>query len=352
MNEKKWTITLVSAVLLTLACFAGVMYWLDPLLNYRAESGPLTCYVYTERYSNPGIAKHYEYDAVMVGSSMIRNTNVDLCDELWECDLVRLPYSGATSYNMTTILDLCFGSDNDIKTVYWELDQFQLTGSATEPIDPLPMYLYRSDHKEDASYLLNLDIFYQYGVKNIKGTLKGVKKSAERREVTLKYEKPMSEVLAEYDRSEVSEEMEDFETSMKPTVDANLDNIERVVKENQETEFVFFMVPFSVLHWDVEVRCGRFDALMDANAYAMERLLKYDNVKIYCYMQEEEIITNMDNYIDITHYGNWINDKITEYVAEDKNRMTVDNYQTTIQNMKDFIHGYDYEALLEQKVSY
>ena len=79
MNEKKWTITLLSAVAITLIGFACVMYWLDPLLHYGAESGPLTCYEYSEMYSNPGIAKHYEYDTVMVGTSMIQNTDVDLC---------------------------------------------------------------------------------------------------------------------------------------------------------------------------------------------------------------------------------------------------------------------------------
>lgn len=347
MNEKKWTITLVSVVILTLACFAGMMYCLDPLLQYGTESGPLTCYTYTEKYSNPGIAKHYEYDSVMVGSSMIRNTNVDLCDELWNCNLVRLPYSGASSYDMKLILDICFESDNDIETVYWEVNQFQMTGSPTEPKYPLPMYLYRNDHKEDASYLLNLDIFYQFGVKDIKGTLKGVIKDAERRDITLKYSKPIEQVVAEYQYSKYDGEVEKFETSMKSTVEANVDNMERIVKEHPETEFVFFFVPFSVLHWDVEVQCGRFDALMDAHAYTMGRLLEYDNVKIYCYLQEEEIIANMDHYIEISHYGNWINNKITEYIAEDKNRMTVDNYQETIQNMKEFIHGYDYESLLE-----
>ena len=53
------------------------------------------------------------------------------------------------------------------------------------------------------------------------------------------------------------------------------------------------------------------------------------------------------NYKDFSHYGNWINDKITEYIAEDKNRITIENYQTVIQNMKDYIHAYDFETIFE-----
>lgn len=348
MNEKKWTITLLSAVVITLIGFAGMMYWMDPLLHYGAESGPLTCYEYSEMYSNPGIAKHYEYDAVMVGTSMIQNTDVDLCDELWGCNMVRLPYSGGTTYNMKTILDICFESGNDIKTVYWELDQFQLTSSATEPRYPLPTYLYREDHKEDASYLLNLDVFYHYGVNDVIGTLKGVIQEAERRGITFDGDFRKAAMLANYNRPEISENTMEFEvSSMKTAVDANLNNIESLVKENTETEFVFYMVPFSVLYWDAQLRNGKFDAMMDASKYAMERLLKYDNVRIYFYQCEEDIITNLDNYKDFSHYGNWINDKITEYIAEDKNRITVENYQTVIQDMKDYIHAYDFETIFE-----
>ena len=348
MNEKKWTITLLSAVVITLIGFAGMMYWMDPLLHYGAESGPLTCYEYSEKYSNPGIAKHYEYDAVMVGTSMIQNTDVDLCDELWGCNMVRLPYSGGTTYNMKTILDICFECGNDIKTVYWELDQFQLTSSATEPRYPLPTYLYREDHKEDASYLLNLDVFYHYVVNDVIGTLKGVIQEAERRGITFDGDFRKADMLANYNRPEISENTMEFEvSSMKTAVDANLNNIESLVKENTETEFVFYMVPFSVLYWDAQLRNGKFDAMMDASKYAMERLLKYDNVRIYFYQCEEDIITNLDNYKDFSHYGNWINDKITEYIAEDKNRITVENYQTVIQNMKDYIHAYDFETIFE-----
>jgi hypothetical protein len=298
-------------------------------------------------YSNPGIAKHYEYDAVMVGTSMIQNTDVDLCDELWECNMVRLPCSGGTTYNMKTILDICFESDNEIKTVYWELDQFQLTSSATEPRYPLPTYLYHDDHKEDASYLLNLDVFYHYGVNDIIGTLRGVTQTAERRGITFTGDFNREAMIASYSRPEVSKEITEFETSsMKTKVDANLNNIETLLKENPETQFVFFMPPFSVLYWDSQLQNGNFDAVMEATEYAMGRLLTYKNVKIYFYQCEEDIITDLDNYKDFTHYGNWINDKITEYIAQDKNRVDVGNYQTVVQDMKEYIHAYDFETIL------
>ena len=86
--------------------------------------------------------------------------------------------------------------------------------------------------------------------------------------------------------------------------------------------------------------------MMDASAYAMERLLQYENVRFYFYQCEEDIITNLDNYKDFTHYGEWINDKITEYIAKDRNRVTLDNYQEIIKEMSDYIHSYDFNEIL------
>ncbi len=344
MKSKKWTITMVCLILATLIVFGGVMYWLDPLYRYGHGNSPLTCYTYSEMYTNPGIAKNSEYDAVMVGTSMVQNTDVELCNELWDRDMVRLTYSGGTTYNMKTILDICFESDNDIKTVYWELDEFQLTASATEPRYPLPEYLYRSDRKKDLSYLLNLDIFYHYAVKSVYGTLKGQNVSVESKGITFGGDFSKDAVLNGYARPNISDTKTDF-SALKETVDANLKNITELVENNKDTEFAFFFVPFSVLYWDTQLREGRFDALMDAIEYTMLELLKYDNVSIYFYHLEEDIITNLDNYKDYTHYGNWINDKLTQYIANEKNKITADNCTETVDNMRNYIHNFNFDSI-------
>ena len=126
MTNKRWIICFLVMSLVALVAFAGIMYVTDPLIRYGKENGLFTCYEYQEMYSNPGIVRNYKYDTVLVGTSMIQNTDVQECNSLFGCDMVRLPYSSGTCYNMKTILDVCFERDNTIKTVYWELDEFQL----------------------------------------------------------------------------------------------------------------------------------------------------------------------------------------------------------------------------------
>ena len=348
MKAKKWTILLLAAIITVTGAFAGLMYILDPLVQFGTESFPLTSYEYSEMYSNPGIAKNYEYDAVMVGTSMIENTDVDICNKLFGCNMVRLPYSGGTTYNMKTILDVCFRHNSDIKTVYWELDEFQLTNSATEPRYPLPDYLYTDKAADKISYLLNLDIFYHYGVKDIIGTLKGEYQQAARKGSQLGGNFGKEAMLTTYSRPAISENITDFETSgMKAKTQANLNNIIPLIEANPETEFVFFFAPFSVLYWDNEIRQGRFDALMDGVIYSIDALLDHENVSVYYYQGEQNIITNLDNYKDYSHYCPDINNLLTEYISEGRNKVSKDNCSDMVNSFRSFIKNYDFDVIFE-----
>lgn len=347
MNAKKWTVSLLAVLLAILLCFAGIMYYLDPLLRYGKESAPLTYYAYSEMYSNPGIARHYEYDTVLVGTSMIENTDVDEFDALMGSKAVRLPYSGGTALNMKTILDVCFSSGNDIKAVYWELDEFQLFSNPDETRYPLPDYLYRGDSRRDLSYLLNLDIFYHYALKDIIGTLQGQVQPAERRGETLSGEFGKKALLKSYSRPAPAN-TEREAAIILDKVDANLrSNIIPLLEAHPDTEFVFYFVPFSVLYWDKEMREGKLDSTLSGLEYAVEELLRYDNAVIYFYHNEEAIITDLDNYKDYSHYGKWINSSLTQAMAAGRNRLTVDSYRSELEDFRRFIQSYDYDALFE-----
>lgn len=345
MSPKKWTITVLAAVLLSLGAFAAIERLLDPLLQYGPENRLLTSYEYTELYSNPGIARQYSYDAVLVGTSMVENTSVDLMEELMDVKMVRLPYSGGTTFNMKTILDLCYRSGNTIRNVFWELDEFQLFGEADTPRYPLPDYLYRSSGKPGPSYLLNADIFYHYSIKNCIATVRGQQQRAARRGISFEGDYSRASMMKAYSRPQPGTEQRTFSPSFKAKVDANLENILSLVNAHPETEFVFFMPPFSILYWDSKLRSGTFQADMEAVAYALGEILSCNNARVFFFHDEEALITNLDNYKDYSHYGPWINDTITEYIAAGKGEITRDNYLDALNAFREFVQGYDFDAI-------
>ena len=342
---KKWSISLLVCVLVCVLLFGVLTFVLDPMLRYRGEGGVLSYYTYNTLYTAPGAARQHTYDSVMVGTSMIQNTDVALCDELLGTDMIRLAFSGGTSWNMRHILEICFDSGNDISSVYWELDEFQLFGSADSPRYPLPEYLYAESYKDDLSYLLNLDIFYHFTLKDIYGTLKGETRDALDEPRSLGGDFGREAMLANYTRPVLSSSTAIFDETMKDKVTANLENIKALLEAYPDTQFVFFMVPFSVMYWDSELRGGTFDAVMDGVEYALGELLQYENAEVYFYQAEEEIITNLDNYKDFSHYGPWINDWTIASIAAGDGRVTLENYQEIISDMKSFVHGYDFDAV-------
>ena len=67
-NAKKWSLTVVSVTLIIIILFGISTYCIDPLVQYGKGGDRFTYWMSSEMYTNPGIAKNYEYDAVIVGS--------------------------------------------------------------------------------------------------------------------------------------------------------------------------------------------------------------------------------------------------------------------------------------------
>lgn len=344
MNSKRWVILFLCVSLSVLTLFAGIMYWMDPLMHYRAESNYLTYFEQDGLYLNPGIAKNDTYNAVMVGTSMVERTDTAECCRVFNQDMVLLPYSGGTSYNMKTILDLCFSSGNDIQTVYWELDEFQLRSAHDQPRYPLPEYLYRTDHHQDLSYLLNLDIFYSYLLPSWKATRAGyVHGPMDVLHTDAEYSRETA--LRAYARPEISTQTLPADAYLE-AARLNLEHsVLPLVAAHPDTEFVFYFVPFSMLYWDNEVRNGTLDATLESLEYAIETLLAYENVSLYFYHDEWDIASNLNNYRDYSHYDVWVNSYMTHAIAEKQDRLTAENYRQILSDMRQYILEFNYEIL-------
>lgn len=344
LSYKKWVISFCSCIMVIIVAFGVVNYIADPMLRYRTEDeGILSYYEYAEMYSNPGIARNYTYDAVHVGTSMIQNTNIDQINELENLNMIRCAYSGGTAYNMKKILDICFASDNKIKEVYWELDEFQLTAQIDKTRYPLPEYLYVDNHLRDIEYLLNIDIFYHYTLKNILNTLRGVEKKSMPRGITwtdTQYGKDIT--LSSVSFSDDTKEKCPYDMYID-IAEENLNaNIIPFIENNPDTHFTFFMPPFSVLYWYKTLVDGTFDANVYCMKYVASRLMGYENVSVYYFRNEFEIISDLDNYKDYSHYSPEINDYISVAISEKKNLLTKSNYNSEFDKFKNYIYDYDF----------
>lgn len=350
MTSKKWYIILLSLITAATLAFGGMTYYLDPLLQYGGERGPLISREYTELYSNPGIAKNYEYNAVFVGSSMTENADVSELDALFGCKTIKVPYSGASSYNHKAILDVCYASGNQIDYVFWALDEYALTTDYMTPRYPLPEYLYDEDKTNDLSYLLNLDIFYFYTLKDVFNTVKGNPK-------TMMKDGAWVEDLSIFCKENalasitypLPSQASQGELYYAENLRQNLDyNILSLIDSHPETTFVFYMVPYSISYWYMEKQSGLLDADMYNVRTALKEILSRKNTEVHFFQGEEEIITALDNYKDYSHFMPEINSWMSKQLKARTHILEPSSLDGALHEFERYLNEFDYTAFYEE----
>ena len=126
-----------------------------------------------------------------------------------------------------------------------------------------------------------------------------------------------------------------------------MDLLERMVQENPDTTFYIFYPPYSLLWWDNMIRSGQLEQSLYAARTSMERLLPYDNVRLYYFQNEEDVILDLDLYMDPIHFGEDINHWMVEEMAQDHYRITSENYQQELEKMEQIAERIrtEYDAL-------
>ena len=124
----------------------------------------------------------------------------------------------------------------------------------------------------------------------------------------------------------------------------NLDNILPFLEENPDTKVYVMIPPYSMLYWEEKILSGELENILAIYAYAVEKLLQYDNVRVYYFQNEYDIITNLDNYRDSCHHRPEYNRYMFECIRDGKNEMTLQNYQALFQEMYDFAKDYPSEG--------
>lgn len=119
-------------------------------------------------------------------------------------------------------------------------------------------------------------------------------------------------------------------------LDANIELLTSQVKAHPETQFVFFYPTYSMLWWDGIVRSGERDAYIYNEKEMTKALLAYDNVRIFCFQNDREVATNLDNYMDTIHFSPEINRRMLDKMIAGEDEMTLENYEEILDGVAQF----------------
>ncbi|MGN0995345.1 MAG: hypothetical protein ACI4PG_00405 [Candidatus Ventricola sp.] len=325
MTAKRWAMLSLLLIGLALGLCAGVVAFVDPFAIYHAPDNcipPITNG--SQSYFNAGIAKTYDYDSVIIGSSMTENFVPSQLDALLGGRFVKLCINGGTSFNHRQMMEMAFGT-HEIKTVLYGLDLESLTNFYKTPKAEMPDYLYDDSLLNDVRYWFNGTVLLKY----VPACLRTWGQTDPDLRDTMYawgdlYAYGREAVLGKtrINGDEVVQDPAEETPVLSQQSMLNVEhNIVPFIEAHPETEFIVFFPPYSLLRWYQFYRQGTMQYHLNQKGAVVGRLLSYDNVRIYDFQARMDWITDLDNYIDAGHYGPEINAEIARLIARDEGRV-------------------------------
>ena len=334
---KRWALFTLALCALSLCLCALTVYIVDPFEQYR-ESSILPLYD-QESYNNPGIVKNYDYDAVILGTSMTEMSHPSVIDECFGVNSVKLPMRGSHAAQMGWQLDHVFQYQPDLKLAILAVDAYSLMGPPDDDEENYD-YLWNDNPLDDVQYLLNRDVL----LVKVPKMLKNIgKETSQKRDTMYQWTDVVFSAQSVYDTISVmpQQEMTDPEYRIERSTENIERHIETYVAAHPETEFIIYMPPYSVAYWYHMTRGGLSEQQFRSRARVCELLLAYPNVKIYDFSSREEWVANLDNYFDYSHHSGEISDAVMRAMAKDENRvLTVEDMQAGSEKIRRMVTAF------------
>ena len=91
---------------------------------------------------------------------------------------------------------------------------------------------------------------------------------------------------------------------------------------------------------------NHLEATMKQYRFAAEDFLKYDNVRLFYFQNMEDVVTDLNNYADYTHYNPRINRYMTECFSDGTHEVTsIEEFDEELEKMRSIIAEFDFEEL-------
>jgi len=349
INFKKILIISVAFIYIITVAVAVLVYCYDPFFHFHKPLSKLKYSVENESYQNPGIARNFDYDSLIVGSSMTQLLRPSIFDEDYDCKVVKVSYSGATCKNNNIIVNQAFDYHNgNIKNIFWGLDMYALDSDIDSIKQPIPDYLYDNNVFNDLSYLLNKDVIYEIvdvcrngGEIDYDAMYTDMENDLFSQQTALSYwEKPK---FISRNNIENIDELSPSENVVK-----NMEyNILPIVKENSDTKFIFFIPPYPIIRWGVYLDGGMPQLLADLK-YISDSLDEYENSEFHM-LPLMDGTDNMYLYKDTYHYNPVIGDKVSKALVSKDYLVTSENVTSVLRKLDEYATDYDYSIFTGEK---
>lgn len=326
---------LILFTFLELAVLFGVVWFFDPFYQYHAPFGDRKAVLYDRDNQVVGTVRNFSYDSVLMGSSVAENFDNSYLDDRYGCKSIKIIKASGSVADLLYYLDTA-REKQTLTNVFWCLDLFALDASPIPTIpdgESPPACLRTETLLDDIPYIYNKEILFEkiplqyYYARQNKNTGGNAYNWAEGKDFSAARAKQA------YIKPKTVKAPKDF-TEEKNNLEKNLALLTQEISAHPDTVYRFIVPPYSLLWWD----CAYTGGELEKNFYLLEQtlpvLLAFDNVEVYDFQADRDIVCDLDNYMDMIHYSPEINQYMLEQLDGETYRVTKENYTDKIAEMR------------------
>ena len=331
--EQKFIRSFFIRTCILLAALIATVVIFDPFYQYHKPLPGLKAVLTDKEYQCVGTLRNFDYNALIVGSSVCENYNNGWFYQGFDCQTIKAIRSYGATADLCYLLDVAY-EEHDLDYIFYNIDPSSLSADTTPTYESTgcPMYLYDTNLLNDYHYVLNKDVLMEKLPYMLAYSFIGDYDEGDSYNWAQWKYFGADMATGLYGRLPSIREMQP-ETVNAETLQGNISLLTAQVEAHPETTFKFFFSPYSMLWWDNAYRTGERDSVIYNEKEAVKALLAYDNVEIYFYQDDKETITNLDNYMDMIHFSKDINYQVYEKLAKGEGRLTLENYEERLDGM-------------------
>jgi hypothetical protein len=325
MAARRFALTVLAIALLAAAANIAFNVWVDPFQHYRkAERFPARYYNAWQRYENPGIAKHYDYDRVVTGSSLMECVIPTDVDQVMGGRTINLSISAETAFDAGQLLGAALRTGKP-RHVIMNLDYNAFSGAPDRSgfNEPFPAYMYDDTVLNDLPYVLGVSTTRK-SIETVLG-LRWSRFNSDPNRMWYWMEGHQffaAKAVQGLDAANLNSRFRQPQRTLAGMQASFEANLAPLVQRYPNVRFSFVYAPYAILVWmDFEQR-GQLEVTLAFREWLYERTRRYPNVEIFDFHAEPSIVMDLDHFTDIYHYSPKLSKGIIEAMAQGRYKLT------------------------------
>lgn len=160
-SNRKFIFTTFCITFILLLILSLPIVIIDPFFHYHKPLKSFFYPIFNQRSQNDGITKHFDYNAIITGTSMTENFKTSEANKIFNSNFIKVPYSGGSFYEINRNLITAFKYNKELKIIIRGLDKTHFAANKDAMRNDLgkyPNYLYDNNCLNDVYYIFNKEI--------------------------------------------------------------------------------------------------------------------------------------------------------------------------------------------------